>query len=80
MASTPRLSVCLFASFLTVMINTEASMWLTENEISNMNRQEIKAPYTAPIIEMLQIPQSLNLLVSVSVEAGIEDWEEGEEL
>lgn len=45
-----------------------------------MNRQIIKAPYIAPMAEVITIPQALNLLVSVSVEAGFEDWEEGEEL
>lgn len=45
-----------------------------------MNKQEIKLPYVAPVAELFAIPQTLNLLVSVSTEAGIEDWEEGDEL
>lgn len=47
---------------------------------NNMNRQVIKAPYTAPLAELIAIAQPLHLLVSVSVEAGIDDWEEGDEL
>ena len=45
-----------------------------------MNKEVIKAPYIAPIAELVRVSQPLNLLVSVSIEAGIEDWEEGDEL
>lgn len=45
-----------------------------------MNRQFIRAPYTAPVAEAIDLPQPMNLLVSVSADAGFEDWEEGEEL
>lgn len=45
-----------------------------------MNRKVAKTLYTAPVVEVLEFPQALNLLVSVSIEAGFDDWEEGEEL
>lgn len=45
-----------------------------------MNKQVIKAPYTAPLAELIAIAQPLPLLVSVSVEAGFDEWEEGDEL
>lgn len=46
-----------------------------------MNRRKVmKQIYITPIAEIIPFAQSLNLLVSVSVEAGIEDWEEGDEL
>lgn len=45
-----------------------------------MNRQVVKTLYTAPLAELVAIPHPLQLLASVSVEGGFEDWEEGEEL
>lgn len=39
-----------------------------------------KQCYFAPSIERMHLAQPLNLLVSVSMEGGIEDWEEGDEL
>lgn len=45
------------------------------------HRQVIKGKYISPIVQEIQIPLSLNFLVSFSGLAGIEDWEdEGEEL
>lgn len=44
-----------------------------------MNVQN-KQCYVAPLVEPIHLPSPLRLLVSISVEAGIEDWEEGEEL
>lgn len=45
-----------------------------------MNAKMIKEFYTAPVVEMILLPMPMNLLVSVSIDAGFEDWEEGEEL
>lgn len=45
-----------------------------------MNAKMIKEFYTAPVAEMILLPMPMNLLVSVSIDAGFEDWEEGEEL
>lgn len=45
-----------------------------------MNAPIIKQMYTAPVAELFLCHQPLNLLVSVSADAGFEDWEEGEEL
>lgn len=45
-----------------------------------MNVTEIKRPYKAPLVEVFLCPKSLNVLVALSVEASIEDWEEGDEL
>lgn len=55
---------------LSVTINTEKAM----------NAKMIKEFYTAPVAEMILLPMPMNLLVSVSIDAGFEDWEEGEEL
>lgn len=40
----------------------------------------MKRFYCMPLAELIQLAQPLNLLVSVSMEGGIDDWEEGEEL
>lgn len=40
----------------------------------------IKYSYSKPIVEKFPLQQALNLLVSVSMDASIEDWEEGDEL
>lgn len=40
----------------------------------------IKQAYTAPALEEISLSQPLNLLVSLSVEADLEDFEEGEYL
>lgn len=39
-----------------------------------------KCPYKAPMAEIIFFAHPLQLLVSVSVEAAVEDWEEGEDL
>lgn len=39
-----------------------------------------KQVYSAPMVELIVCYQPLNLLVSMSGSAGIDDWEEGEEL
>lgn len=36
--------------------------------------------YESPMAEFIQIPDVENLLVSFSTQAGVEDWEEGDEL
>lgn len=45
-----------------------------------MNAIETKRPYRAPMVEVALCPRPLSLLVALSAEGGIEDWEEGEEL
>lgn len=45
-----------------------------------MNIEELKRAYKAPHIEAFLCSTPLNLLVSVSMETGIEDWEEGDDL
>lgn len=52
------------------------------NYIENiiMNAIKIKRAYKAPKTQVLFLRSPLNLLVSVSAEAGFDDWEEGEEL
>lgn len=39
-----------------------------------------KLAYKAPIVDAIEKFQNLNLLASISGSAGIDDWEEGEEL
>lgn len=41
---------------------------------------ELKTCYSIPRAERIHLQQSLHLLLSVSLEAGFDDWEEGEEL
>lgn len=45
-----------------------------------MRIMKIKRSYEAPVAGVFFCPKPLRLLVSLSAEAGIEDWEEGEEL
>lgn len=45
-----------------------------------MNAQIMKLPYSAPEIELMPLAQPLNLLVSVSMESGFDEWEEGDDL
>lgn len=39
-----------------------------------------RCPYEAPMAEVFFCPKPLSLLVSVSIEVGVENWEEGDEL
>lgn len=39
-----------------------------------------KQPYITPSVDQLRLQRPMNFLVSLSVEAGFEEWEEGEEL
>lgn len=48
--------------------------------VERMNVVQATRPYEAPMAEVFFCPKPLSLLVSVSIEAGVEDWEEGEEL
>lgn len=41
---------------------------------------EHKRQYIAPSVELVRLKQPLNLLVSVSMESGFEEWEEGDEI
>lgn len=45
-----------------------------------MNIEKLKRAYLAPQVEVLIGLMPINLLVSMSSSAGIDDWEEGEEL
>lgn len=45
-----------------------------------MNNTKNRRSYEAPILEVFEFPIPLHLLVSVSAEAGFDEWEEGEEL
>lgn len=45
-----------------------------------MNIIQIKRPYRAPLVEVFLCSRPLSLLVALSAEGGIEDWEEGDEL
>lgn len=42
--------------------------------------ESVKARYEAPKMEVLAFATELSLLVSLSAEGGIGDWEEGDEL
>lgn len=39
-----------------------------------------KQPYITPSVDQLRLQRLMNFLVSMSAEAGFEEWEEGEEL
>lgn len=45
-----------------------------------MNTIEIKRPYKAPLVDVFLFPRPLSLLVALSAEGSIDDWEEGDEL
>lgn len=45
-----------------------------------MNIKAKKLSYVAPVVELIHVSRSLNLLVSISVESGLQEWEEGAEL
>lgn len=45
-----------------------------------MNVVIMKRPYLAPIAEAFTFPKTQSLLVSFSVEGGLEDFEEGGEI
>lgn len=45
-----------------------------------MNIKELKQPYRAPLAEAIILSNPINLLVTASVDATIEDFETGEDL
>lgn len=45
-----------------------------------MNISKIRLSYVSPVVKIHHLPTPLNLLVSASVQADIEDWEEGGEI